>query len=281
MTRFYFGLDIMHMKHTLGLIVVFMMSFAGVAKADSYNLGYDIYAGGFEAVHANYFLSETDKKNMKVEVRAETDGFIGRLFPWQGQYITIGQFEGERFIPAKHTSTSVWRDNPKQKELVFENGEIKSYIERYKDAEREKDDLKPNLVENAVDMLSAVMIAIKQVENTGQCNTAATAFDGKRKFNIQLTNSVPDTISSPEYSVYNGPALKCTLSVLPLEGFSKDDQNKGWLAIQNHTAERGKLPEIWFAPLKDNGPLLPVRMEIASSYGSVVAHLTDIDITEK
>ena len=122
------------------------------------------------------------------------------------------------------------------------------------------------------------MIAVKQVENTGECNTAATAFDGKRKFNIQLTNSKQDQINSPEYSIYNGPALKCTISVLPLEGFSEDDQGKGWMAIQNHTAERGKLPEIWFASLKEKGPLLPVRMEINSSYGTVVAHLSKLDV---
>ena len=266
------------MKIKTLLCSAFLICAAHSAQADNYNLGYDIFAGGFEAVHAKYILSEEPSENLKVEVQAETEGFIGKLFPWQGRYTTVGQFQGQEFVPAKHTSTSIWRNNPKNKELVYENGEIKSYIEQTENSRREKDNLKPDMVSNAVDMLSAVMIAVKQVENTGECNTAATAFDGKRKFDIQLTDSVPDTINSPKYSVYNGPALKCTLSVLPLEGFSEADQGKGWMAVQNHTAERGKLPEIWFAPLKDQGPLLPVRMEIESSYGNVVAHLTNADI---
>lgn len=268
----------MKINFTALALSVLMLNPAYAAQADDYNLGYDIYAGGFEAVHAKYLLSQDAESDLKVEVQAETEGFIGKLFPWHGRYTTTGQYKGDDFVPATHTSTSVWRDKPKEKELVFENGKIKSYVERTQTSKREKEDLKPDMVNNAVDLLSAVMIAVKKVENTGECNTSATAFDGKRKFDIQLTDSVNDTIKSPQYSVYNGPALKCTLSVLPLEGFKPGDENKGWMAIQNHTAERGKLPEIWFAPLKENGPLLPVRMEIESSYGNVVAHLSDIDI---
>jgi hypothetical protein len=48
------------------------------------------------------------------------------------------------------------------------------------------------------------------------------------------------------------------------------------MAVQNHTEARKKPPTIWMAQLEEKGPMVPVRMEIASSYGSVVAHLTGL-----
>jgi hypothetical protein len=57
-------------------------------------------------------------------------------------------------------------------------------------------------------------------------------------------------------------------------GFKKDDTKRGWMAVQNHTEARKKPPTLWMAQLEEKGPMVPVRMEIASSYGTVVAHLT-------
>ena len=241
----------------------------------SQNLTFNIYAGGIEALNADYTIRNLPNKNSEIAIDVTTDGFIGKLFPWAGVYKTVGHFDGDFFVPEEHSSISDWKGKPKIKKIDFENGEAISYSEE-KSGDKEIDnDLSPAMTDNAVDMLSALMILFRQVETKDTCNTAATVFDGKRKFNIQLTNPANAAIEPSGYSAYTGPALKCTLTVVPLEGFSERDQEKGWMAVQNHTAKRGKLPEIWLAELGADKTLTPVRMEISSAYGNVVAHLSD------
>ena len=48
------------------------------------------------------------------------------------------------------------------------------------------------------------------------------------------------------------------------------------MAVQEHTRDRNKLPTIWLAKVGNNGLMTPVRMEIASDFGTVIAHLSRV-----
>tara|TARA_B100000686_G_scaffold320065_1_gene371350 strand:- start:946 stop:1776 length:831 start_codon:yes stop_codon:yes gene_type:complete len=242
-------------------------------SAQTRSLEYNVFAGGVEALRADFDIAEKNSGQTEIDVEVETDGFIGTLFPWEGTYKTIGANLDPVFRPDQHTSTTEWRGDPKYKTLTFQDGRAVSYSEVKGKDRVQKNDIAPEMTENAVDLLSGLMILFNKVEAENTCNTAATVFDGKRKFNVQLTDPVQDQVTASEYSRYTGPALRCTITVVPLEGFSERDQDKGWMAVQNHTAKRGKLPQIWFADLFNDSAMLPVRMEINSAYGGVVAHL--------
>jgi hypothetical protein len=77
-----------------------------------------------------------------------------------------------------------------------------------------------------------------------------------------------------KYSSFEGEALRCTIKVVPVAGFKQKDNKRGWMAVQNHTEAHHKLPTLWLARMKNSTQIVPVRMEIASDYGSVVAHLS-------
>src|SRR5262249_31572256 len=126
----------------------------------------------------------------------------------------------------------------------------------------------------ADDMLTATLLLMQAAQNTQKCEGSFPVFDGKRRFNVTLQDKGMENVPQSDYSSFSGEALKCTLKVEPVAGFKEKDKKRGWMAVQSHTEERKKPPTLWLARVDEAGPVVPVRMEIASDYGAVVAHLT-------
>jgi hypothetical protein len=245
-----------------------------IVKPKKMGLQYDVYAGGFKALNAELLL-DLDKQAYDMELKAQTQGFIGNLFPWKGDYSTSGHAEKGTLVPSLHTASSTWRNKESVTEMNYgptgrllkttvQNGGTTT-IDRHIDS---------SLAKDSVDMLTSALMMLQNTKNTSQCKGSFPVFDGKRRFNITLKDSGTELLPRSKYSMFSGEALRCTLKVEPVAGFKANDQKRGWMLVQNHTEEHHKLPTIWLARIDKTGPIVPVRMEIASEYGSVVAHLS-------
>ncbi|MDF3024727.1 MAG: hypothetical protein K0R10_2088 [Alphaproteobacteria bacterium] len=73
-----------------------------VVEPKKLGLRYDVYAGGLKALNANLELDLT-KEAYDIGLKAETDGFIGSMFPWEAQYKTSGHSEDGVLIPSIST----------------------------------------------------------------------------------------------------------------------------------------------------------------------------------
>jgi hypothetical protein len=245
-----------------------------VEAPEKLGLKYDVYAGGFKALNAELTM-DLDPKAYDLALKAQTQGMIGSIFPWEATYATSGHAENGTPLPSLHTSRSNWKKSEKVTEMQYgPQGKLLKAVTREDNQTNVKKDFEPDLTRDAVDMLTGALQMMQNTGMTDQCAGSFPVFDGKRRFDIELTDDGKDTLSKSKYSAFRGEALRCIIRVKPVAGFKKKDKNRGWLAVQNHTEERNKPPTIWFAKLEENGPMVPVRMEIASSYGSVVAHLT-------
>ncbi|MBU6476166.1 MAG: DUF3108 domain-containing protein [Alphaproteobacteria bacterium] len=238
------------------------------------DLHYSVYAGGFEALHATLVM-RLDKNAYDLKVSAATQGLIGDLFPWRASYITTGHADAGRLVPAVYTARSTWRKNEKITEMDYgPNGKILKSTTQDGEKTTVRRDFKTKLTQHTLDMLTGVLAMLQSVRNTNRCAGAFPVFDGKRRFNIVLKDDGREMLQPTSYSNYKGMALRCTLTVRPVAGFSAEDQKRGWLAVQNHTEARHMPPTLWLGRLKGSGQVVPVKMEIASEYGAVVAHLS-------
>ncbi len=245
------------------------------AAGKSTGLTYDVYAGGFKALHADLEL-DLDRQAYDITLTANTQGFIGSLFPWRATYKTAGQTtrSGE-MMPSQHIARSSWKDEEKITEMNYgPNGKLLKITVQEGEKTTTDRKIEQELAADSVDLLTGTLLLMQRAKNEGECKGSFPVFDGKRRYNITLTGGGMDTIKQTGFSIYSGKALKCTLKVEPVAGFKKKDYKRGWLAVQSHTEERKKPPTIWFARPDPDGPVIPVRMEINSSYGAVVAHLT-------
>jgi hypothetical protein len=244
-------------------------------QAHTLRLHYDVYAGGFKALNASLTM-DLGKQSYDMKLQAQTQGFIGGLFPWKASYNTAGHADDGRLVPSTYTERSSWRHDEKVTTMDYgPNGKfLKSTT---------KDGLKITtqqqasdvLSGNAVDLLTGTLVMMQSARNTHQCAGSFPVFDGKRRYNITLKDDGTETLARSDAALFEGQVLRCTLEVEPVAGFSPKDQKRGWMAVQHHTEARHKLPTIWLARLKDSGQVVPVKMEIASAYGAVVAHLSD------
>jgi len=241
-------------------------------------LRYDVYAGGFKALNASLNM-DLDKKAYDMKLEAETQGFIGSLFPWKASFNASGHTVKGALVPTVYTERSTWKKGLKVTEMNYApNGKMlkmTTQSDGKTTTDRNIDDV---LVDNTVDLLTGALNIFQHVKKTTKCAGSFPIFDGKRRYNITLVDDGKETLEPSKYSRFAGEALRCTLKVEPVAGFDKKDNKRGWMAIQNHTEERRKLPTLWLASVKENNnQVIPVRMEIASAYGAVVAHLSQQD----
>ena len=280
------------MRYIIAVLTVFLLfsslyagspAKAGEAQAatptkggdEHMSLSYNVYAGGFRALQASLAL-DLDQKDYKVGLNAKTEGFIGKLFPWAGHYETNGTKYQDALTPADYAATSIWKNEEKQTRLEFKDGLLTTRYESETGHADSTKDIEATLAKDAVDMLTGAVTLLQNTNGMESCAGTVPVYDGKRRYNLHFKDAGQGTIYQSRYSLFHGEALKCIVEVEPVAGFSKRDQKRGWLAIQNHSKERKKMPTIWLSRLKEGGPIVPVRMEISSSYGAVIAHLTGV-----
>ena len=238
------------------------------------DLQYDVYAGGFHALDATLAL-DLDKKAYDVGVDAKTQGFIGKIFPWKASYSTSGRSVKGVLVPETSTARSAWRGKMSLTEMDYDPaGRLIKTTTQEGQKTKVNRDIDKNLASNAVDILTGTLLMMQNAKNTQKCEGTFPVFDGKRRFNITLHDDGMDMIQKSKYSRFSGEAMRCTLKMEPVAGFKPQDMKRGWMAVQAHTEARQKDPTIWLARVEENGPVVPVRMEIASQYGTVVAHLS-------
>jgi Protein of unknown function (DUF3108) len=238
-------------------------------------LRYDVYAGGIKALNAELTL-DLERRAYDLELKAQTQGFIGSLFPWRADYTTSGHAEKGMLIPSLHTASSTWREARSTMEMTYDPiGRLLKTSKADDNGKREVNRAPdPALTRDSVDLLTGTLMLLQTARRTSQCKGSFPVFDGKRRFEVKLKDEGKEMLPKSRYSAFSGEALKCTLNVTPLAGFTKKDEKRGWLAVQNHTQEHHMPPTLWLARLENKGPVVPVRMEIRSAYGAVVAHLS-------
>lgn len=217
------------------------------------------------------------KKSYDMKLEARTQGFIGELFPWRGSYETLGDANDKGYSPRRYTERSTWRNGVKTTQMRYDaNGKVLERVVHERDGTQSNADINGVLARNTFDLLTGTLVMLESVQDHKTCAGSFPIFDGKRRFNITLRDDGKETLAPSKYSSFSGPALRCILKVEPVAGFKKKDERRGWMAVQKHTEAHHKLPTLWLAESRPGGAqVVPVRMEIASDYGSVVAHLVD------
>ncbi len=253
------------------------------APAQAEGLSYNVFSGGIHAVNATLNIQEDDDKGRyKMVFTAATQGFLGKLAPWTGSFLSSGWVlkDGE-FAPETHRSTAIWRGEEEVKTYSYgKDGGFKNLkvIEQGKD--RTPKDLDLNIAKDTTDLLSAAMTMLASVENGEKCDHTDVVFDGERSFTITFRDVGTETLVANKYNTYSGPATMCEVEVTPKDG-KWHKKPRGWLSIQEQGRKKGTLPVVWVAKLKGQPVAVPVKLRVASDYGTLFMHLTSKAVAAK
>ena len=237
------------------------------------DLTYDVYLGG---LHIFTFDVDMTLQPDRYRVAAEgaTQGMVGWLYEWQTKSAAEGVARNGRIEPQRYVMDSNWQSNQRTVNLGFaEDGRYE--LEQMPPPEPDPDiegELPQSLPEGTVDPLSLAIAASRTLQENGRCDQTLPVFDGRRRYDLTLRHIDQATLPPNEYSVYQGPAVRCSFSMKRISGF-----RKSWQTTRQVDA-KASAPTIWVAAIRPDLPPVPVRYDGAIALGNIVIHLTKADV---
>lgn len=244
---------------------------AEASSARIVDLTYDVYLGG---LHIFTFDVDMTLRPDRYRVTAEggTRGAIGWLYKWDMKLAADGLDRNGRIEPDRYVAESDWQRNQRTVQLGFTEG---GRYELRQDPPPEPDPdiaggLPETLPAGTLDPLSFALAAGRALQESGRCDQTVPVFDGRRRFDLTVKQVEETTLPPNSYSIYQGPAVRCSFSMKRISGF-----RKSWRTSRQWDAGSAAPPTIWVAPIRQDLPPVPVRYEGEIALGTMVVHLTN------
>lgn len=235
---------------------------------------YRVHVGGVAVLDVAATL-EIDQRSYRVEVTAQSGGFLGRLFPWRTRSLSEGGVRPDRLVPGRHSQDSVFREKPRNVTLAYDGrGDVTATVL----PPPEEDDREPvpdALKRSTYDPLSGVLAMLTAIGRGEACTRSLPVYDGRRRYDMIFEDVGLRPVAASRYSVFAGLARQCRVSYRPVAGYARNPPtNRFW---QRDAAPSERPPaDLWLAPLAPGTPPLPVRLETESDFGAVIVHLTGV-----
>ncbi len=256
-----------------GLVALLLANSAAVAEQKAVELDYQIWTGGLQAMNLETKMFRGQER-YQVDVTVESVGMLGRFFPFKLSARSQGmsQFGNlNELQPDQYDVRSTWRDQDRLVAIRYEDA-AKPKIEVLPPAEDDDRDPVPmEQIVGTVDPVSAALALIEQTAAQGRCQGEVPVFDGRRRYNMVVRHIGPAVVSPSDYSPYAGDAVECRAGVKRIGGFwnsSKADEHK-----YNEV-------RIFLAPILEDVPPVPIRLEAKNDFFSVIVHMVDARLSD-
>ncbi|MBK18682.1 MAG: hypothetical protein CMM52_07580 [Rhodospirillaceae bacterium] len=227
-------------------------------------LDYAIYVGGFRTIDIK--LDTTLGANRyDINLGLKGEGLIDWLFKWSMKAFSNGQFKQGEIVPRKAGHNSVWRGKKRRVRLTFPE---KGFPSAEVTPPPKTDDRKPVPLEKRLgtrDLAGAILSYLTEVGANDSCKRSEPVFDGRRRYNLVFEKQAKVNLRRTHYSPYAGPALRCSLRLEKIAGFRTKKSRYRWAS--DGTAR------VWIARPFPNALMIPVRLEMDTAFGGLVAHL--------
>ena len=238
---------------------------AGPAQAQPFSVNYEFFFGGFHVMNAEANWEQT-AGSYTIAGSAETQGFVGWLHPWKGNTSSEGRIDGDKVIPARHENWGLADKGERIVELTYDSdGDLSNALVQPEQDWEERFPLPENAGDGTVDPLSVIAGLSQLLQENGRCEGEFAVFDGRKRYNLFVSDAGETDLEPSDYSIYAGPAHGCRLEYELLGGHSVE---------RNKYADTAHDRVVWVARPEQGAPLVPVRLEIETDYGTLMGHLT-------
>ena len=245
-----------------------------VDKNNQQKMQYDVYAGGIHALKANLDMNLSEKNRYDISLAAQTFGLLGKLAPWQGVFKTHGWKDLQANKPELHQSVAIWRDEEEIKKYRYKkDGSFNGYSVKDNENDGSIQKIDDELTQGTTDVLTATLNTMNIIAAKNKCEGSSEIFDGKRRFKLVFKQKKEVQLEASKYNVYAGSAIECAVEVQPVAGKWRE-KPRGWMSIQEQGRERGTMPTVWFAQMKEGHPAVPVKVRVKTNYGTLFMHMT-------
>ena len=245
------------------------------AAPETLDVAYDLYLGGFQLGKAE-MTADVDAASYSAHSTMRTAGVADALFKSRYVVHSSGIIDGGRVTPLSYDSE--FRGRKKKYQLVKLAYEGLDPGPTWSDPEYGDRltlwPVSPGEKRGTVDPLSAILFILlgSSVEEDAPCGGVVPIFDGRRRYNLELSHLGEESITVRRGKVHKGPALHCDMQYRRIAGF-KGGQDDDALPIPPLKA--------WIARRHGGRYLVPVRVTAETPFGDVVLILNRFRVSPK
>ncbi len=248
-----------------GILTAAQICVGNAVAMDNLRMTHSVYLGGL-------FMGSVDTEidqsvsGYTVNTTAKTNENMRWMFSWAAKGATMGDVSGIQVQPVQHTHLSRWKGKERGADIKYSpDGKVSYTVSGKKSNNPNKyTNLDPEAVHNSLDPMSMILAATLEFEKTNVCEGRYPVFDGRRRYDVILTDGGSRNFSKSNYSVFEGKAIGCKLDIVEKGGFKKDKDYD--LAKETDLV-------IWVAAPAPGGRVVPVRMQVDTGFGKMELHL--------
>jgi hypothetical protein len=232
-------------------------------------LQYDVWAGGVRILEAEITM-RTEGERYRMDMEAELVGPPS----WVEEFSLVSFSEGTLGEagpqPAIYRIESEEGDDDHWVQLTFAGGfptvEADTNLEK-----KRREPVTDEQKHGAIDPLTGLLSLVLQSAAQGSCEGTVPVFDGRRRFDVELSDAGAGEVAKSRLNAYEGPTQRCEVSLTPIAGYRYTG------------ADKAQFPEsvvLQAAELVPGMPALPVRLDTEIEYGALILHLVDYEAIE-
>lgn len=228
------------------------------------SLEYEFTIGGLRAFRAEATL-RLDGDRYMVDGRFSKEGVVAALSAtFNGQNRVWGRAGPAGIRPLTGWSLIQFRDDVRTWQVTYRGDG--TYGEAHAPAFTPEPDriVSAGQKRGAVDPLTAAVAGA--LTGAGPCDRVYAIFDSKRRFDVTLRRVGTEPLGKGELPDITGEAVVCEAVMKRIAGYNPE-------RMKQDAYER-QPPRLWFATIPGFERLLPVRMEMPTSFGTVHGRLT-------
>jgi hypothetical protein len=230
-------------------------------------LDYHVYFGGMNVMQLGVDVGVAPAA-YDVTARIQTVGVAGFMVPWKSVVASEGTIDDGRVEPRSHRVNAESRNGARSTAIDFDdNGEVTTVALVPPPGKGPNDQVTPELRRGAIDPPSALFAVTRLMSQSGQCQGRMRVFDGRRRYDVVLTDRGNEVLPPNDYSAYQGRAIRCDFQFEPIVS--------EYVAQPDHK-RRFRSGRAWFAELFPGRPVVPVRLEIDGDYAQTLVHLKEM-----
>lgn len=245
------------------LVVVALLLVAGRGlAAEGVTLDYDVRYGPLSilAIRTSAWIAG---ERYQTESRMQTEGMIGYLFPWHADARSQGTVAGSVWRPERHRLTGAYRSEKRSVSIDYDGGSVRALVEPPPEDDY-RSQVPSALQQNTIDPLTASLAAVGT-----NCQGTLPVFDGRRRYDMVLTDMGTADLARSRHGVYAGPTQRCRAEVRPVAGFwnRKDGDD------DPENDEKPAQLDFWIARPRPDVRPVPVYLELSGARGTLAIWL--------
>jgi hypothetical protein len=215
------------------------------------------------------FDIDYDDKTYSVDARGKTAGIVDVFSPGKGKARSDGVIEPTKVVAQKHFVEYEEPEKTSALEVAFTGGDVagvKVVAGKLRNKKsRRWVQIQPDQLKSVIDPASSLVIPVKPEavgDGRAVCDRVFNVYDGDARYDIALKYK-----SSREIAVegYKGNAFVCQLRYIPVAGHRSGEKNIEYMADN-------KDMEVWLAPMAGTSLFTPIRFDVPTWVGTVIAY---------